>query len=74
MFYADKSMQNAALLAASEADSKLLLSQAEQLVKSQRQNTSPVTAALETFAQKLQVCVCETGSMVEILVLTIWKP
>ena len=52
------SPQNQALLAASEADSKLLFSQAEQLLKSQRQNTSPVAAALETLTQKLQVWVC----------------
>ena len=48
--------QNQALLAASEAESKMLLSQAEQLVKSQQHSTSPVAAALEKFAQKLQVC------------------
>ncbi len=48
-------LQNQALLSASEAENKMLLSQAEQLVKSQQQSVSPVAAALEKFVQKLQV-------------------
>ncbi len=48
-------LQNQALLSASEAENKMLLSQAEQLVKSQQQSASPVAAALEKFVQKLQV-------------------
>jgi hypothetical protein len=48
-------LQNQAVLAASEAESKMLLSQAQQLQQSRPQGASPVAAALENFAQKLQV-------------------